>query len=240
MERRTPATSRGFPTDCTICHSTSGVDAVVLRPLHDGLPVDGRTRHDAVFALPCQWELHHRTRRTATRATPSDYTGTNNPAHAAAGFPPTCTTATPPRRGRAQCLTTARLRSRLTGAHTTVALQSLPHQQRVRGDADRLLLLPQGGLYRDHKSEPYRRRGSRPLAPRATRRQLAGRNLQSHLVPNSASCRVVQRLPHQLERLHGFCLHQLSHPVPDRSQTLRGKGLCVEQRKLLPVSQEWR
>ena len=126
--------SAGFPTDCTICHSTTNWTYVDLQSRTTTFPLTGF--HATMQCVQC-----HTSATTYNGSLPTlcygchmaDWNGTTNPAHAAAGFPTTCDT----------CHTT----TDWTGAtfnhnNTTVpadrrphhgGLQPVPHQQRTCG-----------------------------------------------------------------------------------------------------------
>src|SRR5207237_4145227 len=73
-------------------------------------------------------------------------------------------------------------------------------------------------------------------------RQLVGRDLQPHLVPDEPwQCQwCVLDLPYQSERFHGVHLYQLSPEVADRSEPSGRERLRLQQRQLLQLPQKWR
>ena len=83
----------GFPTDCSICHSTSNWTTSTFNHTTTAFPLTG-------FHLTMQCVQCHTTAATYNGSLPTlcygchlaDWNGTTNPAHAAAGFPTTCDT----------------------------------------------------------------------------------------------------------------------------------------------------
>jgi hypothetical protein len=83
----------GFPTDCTICHSTTNWTTSTFNHSTTSFPLTGF--HATMQCVQC-----HTSATTYNGSLPAlcygchqaDYNGTTNPAHAAAGFPTTCDT----------------------------------------------------------------------------------------------------------------------------------------------------
>ncbi len=150
----------GFPTDCTICHSTTNWTSSTFNHSTTTFPLVGF--HATMACVGC-----HTSASTYNGSLPTtcigchqaDYNGTTNPAHAAAGFPTTCNTCHTTTDWTGATFNHNSTTFPLTGAHTTVACNlchtSSMHLQRLI--ADRLLLVPQGGLHRHHESQPHHR-----------------------------------------------------------------------------------
>jgi predicted CXXCH cytochrome family protein len=109
----------GFPTDCTLCHSTTSWTTSTFN--HASVfPLTGA--HATVACAQCHTNNNYTTLPTTCYGChQADFTGTNNPSHVAASFPTTCDT----------CHTTANWTSvtfnhavyanyPLTGAHATL------------------------------------------------------------------------------------------------------------------------
>jgi hypothetical protein len=88
-----PHVSTGFPTDCTICHSTTNWTTSTFNHSTTSFPLTGF--HATMACAQC-----HTSATTYNGSLPTlcsgchmaDYNGTTNPAHASAGFPTTCDT----------------------------------------------------------------------------------------------------------------------------------------------------
>ena len=80
----------GFPTDCTLCHTTTGWSPSSFN--HASVfPLTGA--HATVACVQCHTNNNYTTLPTnCFGCHQSDWNGTTNPAHAAAGFPTTCDT----------------------------------------------------------------------------------------------------------------------------------------------------
>src|SRR5260370_18333077 len=80
-----------FPTDCSLCHSTSSWTGAVFNHATTAFPLTGF--HTTVACASCHVNNNYTTLPTACYGChATDYNGTTNPAHAAAGFPTTCAT----------------------------------------------------------------------------------------------------------------------------------------------------
>ena len=94
----------------------------------------------------------------ATACHQADYTGTNNPPTSTAGFPTTCDTCHSTTNWLSATFDHNNTPFPLTGAHTTVPCAQCHVNNNYTTAADRLLLVPQGGLHRDQESGPRRGR----------------------------------------------------------------------------------
>jgi len=112
----------GFPTDCTICHSTTNWTTSTFNHATTTFPLTG-------FHATMQCVLCHTSATTYNGSLPTlcygchqaDWNGTTNPAHAAAGFPTTCDTCHTTTDWTGATFNHANTPFPLTGAHTTVA-----------------------------------------------------------------------------------------------------------------------
>jgi hypothetical protein len=118
-----PHQPAGFPTDCTACHTTAGWPGATFNHDATSFPLTGA--HRAVNCQGCHADNVYQGKSTAcVSCHQSDYAGTANPAHQAAGFPTTC----------AGCHTTTTWAGAtfdhsttafpLTGAHVAASCQS--------------------------------------------------------------------------------------------------------------------
>jgi Seven Residue Repeat len=114
--------SAGFPTDCTICHSTTNWTTSTFNHATTTFPLTGF--HATMQCVQC-----HTSATTYNGSLPTlcygchqaDWNGTTNPAHAAAGFPTTCDTCHTTTDWTGATFNHANTPFPLTGAHTTVA-----------------------------------------------------------------------------------------------------------------------
>ena len=112
----------GFPTDCTICHSTTNWTTSTFNHATTSFPLTG-------FHLTMQCIQCHTSSSTYNGSLPTlcygchqaDWNGTTNPAHAAAGFPTTCDTCHTTTAWTGATFNHNSTPFPLTGAHTTVA-----------------------------------------------------------------------------------------------------------------------
>jgi len=112
----------GFPTDCTICHSTTNWTTSTFNHATTTFPLTGF--HATMQCVQC-----HTSATTYNGSLPTlcygchqaDWNGTTNPAHAAAGFPTTCDTCHTTTDWTGATFNHANTPFPLTGAHTTVA-----------------------------------------------------------------------------------------------------------------------
>ena len=81
----------GFPTDCSVCHSTSGWSPASFNHANTGFPLTGA--HTALACATCHVNGNYNlTSGACSTCHMTDYNGTTNPNHHAAGFPTTCDT----------------------------------------------------------------------------------------------------------------------------------------------------
>jgi hypothetical protein len=112
----------GFPTDCTICHSTTNWTSSTFNHSTTSFPLTGF--HATMQCVQC-----HTSASTYSGSLPTlcygchlaDWNGTTNPAHAAAGFPTTCNTCHTTTDWTGATFNHNSTPFPLTGAHTTVA-----------------------------------------------------------------------------------------------------------------------
>ncbi len=109
----------GFPQDCTLCHSTANWTSSTFNHNNTVFPLTGA--HATVACSSCHINGNFTTTpKDCYSCHKSQYTGTTNPSHIAAGFPTTCQT----------CHTT----TAWTGAtfnHTSFPIYSGTHNQSV-------------------------------------------------------------------------------------------------------------
>ena len=81
----------GFPTDCTICHSTTNWTSSTFNHSTTSFPLTGA--HTTVPCASCHVNSNYSGSLPTTcyGCHQADFTGTTNPAHVAAGFPTDCT-----------------------------------------------------------------------------------------------------------------------------------------------------
>lgn len=80
----------GFPTNCSLCHSTNGWTPSTFDHSTTKFPLTGA--HITVACTQCHTNNNYTTLPTTCYGChQADYNSTNNPAHAAAGFPTDCT-----------------------------------------------------------------------------------------------------------------------------------------------------
>jgi hypothetical protein len=112
--------SSGFPTDCSICHSTSGWSPASFDHSKTGFPLTGA--HLTVACAQCHKNNNYTTVPTAcVGCHQADYNGTNNPPHAASGFPTNCETCHSTSSWSGAVFDHSKTPFPLTGAHLTVA-----------------------------------------------------------------------------------------------------------------------
>ena len=112
----------GFPTDCTICHSTTNWTSSTFNHATTAFPLTGF--HATMQCVQC-----HTSASTYNGSLPTlcygchlaDWNGTTNPAHAAAGFPTTCNTCHTTTDWTGATFNHNSTPFPLTGAHTTVS-----------------------------------------------------------------------------------------------------------------------
>ncbi len=86
-----PDHSAGFSTDCSLCHTALGWHSARFDHAASAFPLTGA--HKAVACISCHKNnVYKGTSKDCVSCHQADYNGTTSPAHAAAGFPVTCTT----------------------------------------------------------------------------------------------------------------------------------------------------
>jgi len=112
--------SSGFPTDCSICHTTSGWSPSSFNHNNTAFPLTGA--HTTVVCSQCHVNNNYTTLPTTCYGChQADWNGTTNPNHAAAGFPTTCDTCHTTTAWTGASFNHNNTPFPLTGAHTTVA-----------------------------------------------------------------------------------------------------------------------
>ena len=110
----------GFPTDCSLCHSTTNWTSSTFNHATTAFPLTGA--HLTVACSTCHVNNNYTTLPTACYGChQADWNGTNNPAHAAAGFPTTCDTCHTTINWSGATFNHNNTPFPLTGAHTTVS-----------------------------------------------------------------------------------------------------------------------
>jgi hypothetical protein len=85
-----PHAASGFPTTCATCHNTTAWTTATFNHNNTAFPLTGA--HTTVPCAQCHTNNNYTTLPTACYGChQADFTGTNNPAHVAAGFPTDCT-----------------------------------------------------------------------------------------------------------------------------------------------------
>ena len=117
-----PHVSSGFPTDCTLCHTTTTWTTSTFN--HASVfPLTGA--HATTACAACHTNNNYTTLPTTCYGChQTDYTGTNNPPHAASGFPTTCETCHTTTAWTGAVFNHNNTTFPLTGAHTTVPCAS--------------------------------------------------------------------------------------------------------------------
>ena len=142
----------GFPTDCSICHTTSGWSPSSFNHNNTGFPLTGAHTTVACTAVPYEQQLHNAA-DCVLRMPPGRLDWNDRSESRSGGLPhhlrymPHHDSVDWGHIQSQQHAVPADGRARQCGLH------QVPHQQRVRGNADGLLLLPPGGLHRDNESE---------------------------------------------------------------------------------------
>ncbi|HVU48795.1 MAG TPA: hypothetical protein VHD85_21895 [Terracidiphilus sp.] len=110
----------GFPTDCSICHTTSAWSPSSFNHNNTAFPLTGA--HTTLQCTACHTNNNYTTLPTTCYGChQADWTGTNNPSHTAAGFPTTCDTCHSTTSWAGATFNHNNTPFPLTGAHTTVA-----------------------------------------------------------------------------------------------------------------------
>ncbi len=109
----------GFPTDCSICHTTSGWIPSSFNHNNTAFPLTGA--HTSLACSACHTNNNYTTLPTSCYGChQSDWTGTTNPNHIAAGFPTTCNTCHTTTAWTGATFNHNNTPFPLTGAHQTV------------------------------------------------------------------------------------------------------------------------
>jgi hypothetical protein len=109
----------GFPTDCTLCHSTTTWTTSTFNHA-TVFPLTGA--HATLACVQCHTNNNYTTVPTDCYSChKADYTGTNAPPHVASGFPTTCATCHSTTNWTGASFNHNTTSFPLTGAHTTVA-----------------------------------------------------------------------------------------------------------------------
>jgi hypothetical protein len=113
----------GFPTDCTMCHSTTNWTSSTFNHATTAFPLTGA--HLTVACTTCHVNNNYTTLPTACYGChQADYNGTTSPPHAVAGFPTTCATCHNTTSWTAATFNHNNTSFPLTGAHVTVPCAS--------------------------------------------------------------------------------------------------------------------
>jgi hypothetical protein len=109
-----------FPTDCSVCHTTAAWTGAVFDHTTTGFALTGF--HATVACTSCHVNNNYSiTVTTCVSCHLTDFNGTTNPAHAAAGFPQTCELCHSTTNWTSSTFNHATTTFPLTGFHTTVA-----------------------------------------------------------------------------------------------------------------------
>ncbi len=111
-----------------------------------------RPYNSGLYAVPHQQQLHDLP-TTCYGCHQTDWNGTTNPNHAAAGFPTTCDTCHTTTAWTGATFNHNNTPFPLTGAHVNVDCNQCHINNVFAGTPTALLLLPQGGLHRHDKSQ---------------------------------------------------------------------------------------
>jgi predicted CXXCH cytochrome family protein len=113
----------GFPTDCSLCHSTTGWSPTTFDHSTGAFPLTGA--HITVPCASCHVNDNYTTVPTDCYSChTADYTGTTNPNHVTAGFPTTCATCHNTSSWTMATFNHNNTAFPLTGAHITVPCAS--------------------------------------------------------------------------------------------------------------------
>jgi len=113
----------GFPTDCSICHSTTSWAGAVFNHNNTPFPLTGA--HTAVACSSCHVNNVFAGLSTACSSCHmKDFNGTTNPNHVTSGFPTTCEVCHNTTAWQPATFDHSKTAFPLTGAHTTVACAS--------------------------------------------------------------------------------------------------------------------
>ena len=144
--------SSGFPTDCSICHSTSAWSPSSFNHNNTAFPLTGAHTTRRLHAVPHQQQLHNAA-HDLLRMPPGGLERNDRSQPCCGGIPDDLRHLphhhSMDRRNiqSQQHALPADRRAHNRGLH------QMPHQQRLRGNAHRVLLLPRRRFYRNHQSE---------------------------------------------------------------------------------------
>ena len=143
----------GFPTTCATCHNTTSWTSATFNHNNTAFPLTGA--HVTVACAQCHVNNNYTTLPTTCYGChQADFTGTTNPAHVAAGFPPTALYATHVNMDDIDLQSCFGLSADRSACHG--CLRTVPYQQQLHNAADHLLRMPPGRFHRNHESESYR------------------------------------------------------------------------------------
>ena len=200
----------GFPTDCSICHTTTGWSPSSFDHTNTAFPLD--RAHTTVACATCHVNNNYTTLPTTCYGChQADCNGTNNPNHAAAGFPTTCDTCHTTTSWTGATFNHNNTPFPLTGAHITVACILATSTTSSRG-RPRIATPATRPTSPEPRIPTTQRRAGRPPAPPATPRPhgCPQRCLPAitRSSPESRQCqRRLRHLPHQLRGLLGLHVH---------------------------------
>ena len=110
----------GFPTDCSICHTTAGWSPSSFNHNNTAFPLTGA--HTSLACSRCHTNNNYTTLPTSCYGChQADWNGTSDPNHAAAGFPTTCDTCHTTSSWAGASFNHNNTPFPLTGAHVNVA-----------------------------------------------------------------------------------------------------------------------
>ena len=118
-----PHKASGFPQDCSGCHTTANWLGATFNHASTGFTLTGA--HTSLQCAQCHVNNNFSlTSAACANCHLTDYNGTTNPAHKAAGFPTTCDTCHNTTNWQGATFNHSSTPFPLTGAHTTVACAS--------------------------------------------------------------------------------------------------------------------
>lgn len=113
----------GFPTDCTLCHNTTSWTSATFNHATTGFPLTGA--HTSLVCSACHVNNNYSlTDPTCQACHLPAYNATNNPPHAAVGFPTTCDTCHTTTTWAGATFDHSKTAFPLTGAHVSVPCTS--------------------------------------------------------------------------------------------------------------------
>ncbi len=117
-----PHKAANYPTDCTVCHSTTNWTSATFNHASTGFALTGA--HTSLQCVQCHVNNNYSlgaAQALCSNCHMTDYNGTTNPPHAASGFPTTCDTCHTTTAWTGATFNHNNTAFPLTGAHTTVA-----------------------------------------------------------------------------------------------------------------------